>query len=144
MVGRPSAPYIAVESASRDVLAHFSPYAYRSLCIKYKPSLLIAYGDKNVVQFIYRWMLAGGNDSDKPKAMKFNNLHLPDLISLYQHCVVLEYEDLAERAAWRMKEKLKTVIPTVKQMDVVMKHYPGFVEDFVWSIINIPEFVWVP
>jgi hypothetical protein len=137
VVGEPENQYIAIESAYVKVLAHYSQYWKTTLESDSSTRLVIPRGDKNVLLFIYRWMLAGGQNTNTKGALKFEDLRLPDLIALYYHCAFLEYHSLKEKTATRLEWKLDSVIPTVEQLSVILTYTPAVTENAIQAIARL-------
>jgi hypothetical protein len=75
------------------------------------PGLVIVDGSKTPVKWIYKYMLAGEND---PEGLdKFDDLAIADLVLIYSHCAVLEYQPLMDRILARLHEKLFYSLPDV-------------------------------
>ncbi|KAF2805019.1 uncharacterized protein BDZ99DRAFT_501914 [Mytilinidion resinicola] len=137
VVGDPGNQYIAIEAAYVKVLSHYSHYLKQALASDHSSRLFIPCGDKNVLLFIYRWMLAGEQNSNAKNALKFEDLRLPDLITLYYHCVFLEYHSLREKTCARLEWKLKSVIPTIEQLSVILAYTPAVAESAVQAIARL-------
>ncbi|KAF2502704.1 hypothetical protein BU16DRAFT_533031 [Lophium mytilinum] len=137
VVGDPGNQYIAIEAAYAKVLSHYSQYMKQVLATDHSPRLIIPRGDKNVLLFIYRWMLAGEQNSNARNALKFEDLRLPDLIALYYHCVFLEYHSLKEKTCARLEWKLKSVIPTIEQLSVILAYTPAVAENAVQAVARL-------
>jgi hypothetical protein len=75
------------------------------------PGLVIVDGSKTPVKWIYKYMLAGEKD---PEGLdKFDDLAIADLVLIYSHCTVLEYQPLMDRILARLHEKLFYSLPDV-------------------------------
>lgn len=124
-LGTPGDEYIIIESAFVSLLCHYSGYCTKVLGSDGTTRLAIPLRDRNIILFIYRWMLAGEQNSPIKGALPFEALKLPDLISLYRHCIFLDYGSLMEKTTDRLEFKLKQVFPTVDQLRDILAFNPA-------------------
>ncbi|KAF2798745.1 hypothetical protein K505DRAFT_371478 [Melanomma pulvis-pyrius CBS 109.77] len=110
-IGPADFQYVGVEGAYANLLAHFSNYAKAKLVNERAPGLSIIDGAKTAVVWIYKYMLAGGSDPDGLE--KLDDLPIADLVVMYSHCVVLEYQQLMDRILALLHEKLYHSLPDV-------------------------------
>lgn len=136
-IGHGNDQFIAVESAYRDLLCHFSTLCGQRLRVEGASRITVPFGDKHTVVFIYRWMLAGGRDSTVEGHMKFADLRLPDLLTLYRHCVFLGFDDLEELAKTQLEWKLQRVVPTVEQIDFTLQFAPAVSDAAMESLTRL-------
>jgi hypothetical protein len=100
-----------IEGAYPSILKHFSGFAKEALSARNAtPSrLVIPFGSKDVIVWIYRYMLAGEKDTNI--AQKYNEMTLTELAELYHHCILLDYPSLANKTVgalryeWRFGEQ---------------------------------------
>ncbi|KAF2106089.1 hypothetical protein BDV96DRAFT_694353 [Lophiotrema nucula] len=114
--------YIGIEGAFVNLLAQYSGLAKQNLVGEGSSRLAIPDGSKNIVTWIYKYMLAGERDPEGDK--KFDDLSMLDLSKLYGHAAVLEYTDLMEKTRNRLEHLLRIVIPDIHSVRNILAFIP--------------------
>jgi hypothetical protein len=92
---------LIIENAYANVLKQYSDLAKDALAGYGSARFTIKEGNKHIISWIYRYMLAGEKDTDLPK--KFSDLAVSELALLRNHCEMLRYESLASKTLGRIK-----------------------------------------
>jgi hypothetical protein len=117
VIGRDGDRFIGLEGASVNLLAHHSPYAKKKLLDEGATVLCIPDGPKQPIQWIYKYMQ--GAETDAQKQVAYESLSFDNLVSVYTHSAVLEYQSLKDRVAGHLKDKYNITLPTVKEMQTL-------------------------
>jgi hypothetical protein len=138
-VGPADDQFIGVEGAYINILTHYSKYAKTKLLAERVPGLVIVDGSKTPVKWIYKYMLVGENDPEGLE--KFDDLAIADLVLVYSHCAVLEYQPLMDRILARLHKKLfysLPDVPTIKNIAIFAPSVNKLVAKAIARIIVQP------
>ncbi|KAF1843123.1 uncharacterized protein K460DRAFT_418246 [Cucurbitaria berberidis CBS 394.84] len=122
VVGPDGDRYIALENASTNLLAYFSPYAQKKLIEERGTILYIPNGSKNALIWIYKYMQAGQADPERLES--FAGLTFDKLVLLYQQCAFLDYKSLMARIIGRLKGKFYDSLPSVDEIKLFATSVP--------------------
>ncbi|KAF2875636.1 hypothetical protein BDV95DRAFT_591099 [Massariosphaeria phaeospora] len=132
--------FIGVEGAYVNLLRHYSGFAREQLfegC-----PLSVTNGSKNIVQWIYRYMLAG-------EATNLDDFDIPALIDVYNHGVVLDYQALMDRVVSRLRYMFQwKSLPNVQSLQKISTFIPSL-NSYLAKLIadvfmNFPDFPYLP
>jgi hypothetical protein len=103
--------FIAIEGASINLLAHFSPCAKKKLIEERNTTFCTPYGSKQPIRWIYKYMQAG--ETDPQGEDTFEELSFDNLVLLYTDSASLQYQHLMDRVVGRLKDKYHDALPSV-------------------------------
>lgn len=104
-VGPSGNQYIAVEGAHVNLLVHYSRLAMEQLSTNGGTRLYIANGEKELVTWIYKFMLSGEKE---PIDKSLNTFDVPELCNLYAHCMAMGVPSLQEKLDPHIKQLIST------------------------------------
>ncbi|KAI4950735.1 hypothetical protein J4E91_004620 [Alternaria rosae] len=134
VIGPDDDRYIGLESASVNLLAHFSPVARKKLIEERGTVLIIPDGSKNSIRWIYKYMQAGERE---PIDMgTFEALNSDALIVMYKHCDFLKYDSLKKRIFNRLKRKFCHTLPTVDEIKRYQHSIPALYDCAICCIVD--------
>jgi hypothetical protein len=110
-VGSVGDQFIGIEGAYKNVLCQFSGLAKTKLSPYGVTRFNIPNTSKTIINWIYRFMLAGEKN---PANDKFEDFDIPDLILVYSHADILEYKFLMDKTS----KRLQYIIANVELLDV--------------------------
>lgn len=99
-VGPADDEYIGIEGAYVKVLTHYSGFAKKAMSSYGATRFSVPNGVKQILGWIYKYMLAGEKDTDIDK---FHDFDIPYLTLLYGHAAVLEYQSLMDKCFKRVR-----------------------------------------
>jgi hypothetical protein len=94
-VGPPGNNYIVIEGAFAKLLMHYSDLVKKELSKAGIKQLSVANGEKVYLMWMYRYMPAG--ERDPPGQDKFESFSVMQLVRLYEHSDMMEYQQLKEK-----------------------------------------------
>ncbi|KAI4915253.1 hypothetical protein J4E85_010377 [Alternaria conjuncta] len=134
VIGPDDNRYIGLESASVNLLAHFSPVARKKLIEERATVLTIPDGSKNAIRWIYKYMQAG--ERDPMDTDTFEALNSDALITMYKHCELLEYDSLKKRIFNRLKSKFYHSLPTIDEIKQYQNAIPALYDCVIRCIVD--------
>jgi hypothetical protein len=140
VIGPEGNHYIALEGASVNLLAHFSPTARNLLLESRGTVLIIPDGDKKAVLWIYKYLQAGEQDPTGLDA--FDALTSDTLIHIHTHCAFLEYQPLMQRTEGRLKGKFYGALPSVEEIKAYQKSIPALYKFAIRCLANEMVMPW--
>jgi hypothetical protein len=121
-------------------MAHFSPYAKKKLLDERASNLCIPNGYKKTIQWIYKYMQAGGTDA--PGQEKIEWLPVDSLVLLYTHSALLGYESLMDGVFRRLKGKYYDSLPTVDEIKMFQVCIPPLYEHAIKILADEMIYPW--
>jgi hypothetical protein len=140
IIGPDGDRFIGIEGASINLMAHFSPYAKKTLLDERASTLSILNGSKQTIQWIYKYMRAG--DIDAHGQEKFESLSVDSLVLLYTHSAFLEYMSLMDRAFGRLKGQYYDSLPTVDEIKTFQVCVPPLYEHAINILADEIMYPW--
>ncbi|KAI4641115.1 hypothetical protein J4E93_007993 [Alternaria ventricosa] len=134
VIGPDNNRYIGLESASVNLLAHFSPVARKKLIEERATVLTIPNGSKDAIRWIYKYIQAG--ERDPIDTSTFEALNSDALIVMYKHCEFLEYDSLKKRIFGRLKSKFYHTLPTVDEIKQYQNAIPALYDCAIRCIVD--------
>jgi hypothetical protein len=122
LVGPDGDHFIAIEGASINLLAQFSPYAKKKLVEERNTTFCIPNGSKQPIRWIYKYMQAGETGPQGEDA--FEKLSFDNLVLLYTHSAFLQYQHLMGRVVGRLKGKYHDSLPCVGELKTFTAFVP--------------------
>ncbi|KAF2729203.1 hypothetical protein EJ04DRAFT_447763 [Polyplosphaeria fusca] len=122
-VGPKDNSFIALEGAYTNLFTHFCDIAKQKLVVEKGHHLHIPDGKKEVIVWIYKFMLSG---EKSPQGLpNFLDLAIPDLVNLYCHATHLGYQNLMANTVTQLQNKLRTALPDVASISNITVHIPS-------------------
>jgi hypothetical protein len=125
VIGPDSNGYIGLEGVSINLLAHYSSYARKKLIDEHANTLRIPDGSKPPIMWIYKYMQAGEID---PPGLTLDALDFDQLVLLYTHSALLDYQPLMGRIFGRLRGKYDNSLPGVAEIQVFATYIPSLYE----------------
>ncbi|KAH7136089.1 hypothetical protein B0J11DRAFT_565324 [Dendryphion nanum] len=128
--------FIGIEGAWVKLLCHYSGYAKEKLIGGKDDGLLVQGASKNVMQWIYRYMLAGEKDPEGEKP--FEALDIAHLVHLYSHASVIQFQSLMDRVHGRLNRLIREGldIPDAQTVRNMTMFLPALIEPVIYLIVN--------